>query len=176
MGQSSGLVVFYFNNPTLCFDMKFFKLNAAVFFIFLTSILFCFPSQGFSKMVSVIKENINMRSGPSTKYQVKWKLGKGYPLIVVSQKGKWLQVKDFEGDTGWVYQTLTDSKPHLVVKKKTVNVRSGPGEKYDVISAAKYGVVFETLKKQGGFTGWVEIKHEKTGITGWVRRDLLWGW
>ncbi|MDH3347601.1 MAG: SH3 domain-containing protein [Desulfobulbaceae bacterium] len=156
--------------------MKYLRLNFIfIFTLFLITFLFQ-PIDVFAKMVSIVKENINMRSGPGTKYQVKWKLGKGYPLIIVSQKGKWLNVKDFEGDTGWVYRTLTDTTPHLVVKRKKVNVRSGPGEKYGIISEAKYGVVFETLKKKGGFTGWVEVKHEKTGITGWIRRDLLWGW
>jgi uncharacterized protein YgiM (DUF1202 family) len=53
-----------------------------------------------------------------------------------------------------------------------INIRSGPGAKYKIVGKAEYGVVFETLVRQ---KGWVKVRHE-TGLTGWVKRSLLWGW
>jgi SH3-like domain-containing protein len=40
------------------------------------------------------------------------------------------------------------------------------------VAKAHYGVVFKTLKKK---SGWVKVQHEK-GVTGWVKRSLLWGY
>ena len=47
-------------------------------------------------MVSVAGEKVNMRKGPSTKYSIKWELGKGFPLRVIGSQGNWLKVSDFE--------------------------------------------------------------------------------
>jgi SH3-like domain-containing protein len=55
-------------------------------------------------MVSVAGEKVNMRKGPSTKYSIKWELGKGFPLRVIGSQGNWLKVSDFESDVGWVYK------------------------------------------------------------------------
>jgi SH3-like domain-containing protein len=128
-------------------------------------------------MVSVAGEKVNMRKGPSTKYAVKWELGKGFPLRVIGSQGNWLKVSDFESDVGWVYKKLVNRNPHLVVKvnkksQKRANIRSGPGTKYKIIGKAEYGVVFKTLQRGDG---WVKVQHEQ-GLTGWVKRSLLWGW
>lgn len=124
-------------------------------------------------LVSIAGERVNMRSGPGENQAVLWELGEGYPLKVLATKGKWYKVSDFEGDVGWVYRKLVNRTPHLIVKKRVVNIRSGPGTNYRTIGKANYGVVFKTLKRNKN--GWVQIKHEN-GLVGWVKRTLLWGW
>ena len=128
-------------------------------------------------MVSVSGEKVNLRKGPSTRYPIIWELGKGFPLRVIGSKGKWYKVSDFENDVGWIYKNLVSSKPHLIVKvnknsKAQINIRSGPGTKYKVVGKAEYGVVFETLQRR---ESWVKVRHE-SGLTGWIKRSLLWGW
>lgn len=141
--------------------------------LLLTAVLFLLGGTvAEAKMVSINRDEVNMRSGPSTGFKVKWELGKGFPLKVVGSKGKWYKVRDFENDVGWVYAPLTNRKAHLIVKKKILNIRSGPGTKYRVVAKARYGVVFRTLKC---VRGWVKIKHP-SGVTGWAARRLLWGW
>jgi SH3-like domain-containing protein len=128
-------------------------------------------------MVSVAGEKVNLRKGPSTQYPIIWELGKGFPLRVIGFQGNWIKVSDFESDVGWIYKNLVSKKPHLIVQtnknsRARVNIRSGPGTKYEIVGKAEYGVVFETLKRGDG---WVKVRHEK-GLTGWVKRNLLWGW
>lgn len=132
---------------------------------------FVLPAVCLARMVSISADEVNVRESPSTKSQIKWVLGKGFPLQVISSKGKWLKVRDFENDTGWVYEPLTSRKGHMVVKKKIVNIRSGPGTKYRIKAQAKYGVVFQTLKQ---IDGWAKVRHQN-GTTGWISRKLLWG-
>ena len=126
-----------------------------------------------AKMVAVNADMINLRSGPGTKYQVVWELGRGYPLKVIGSKGQWYHVVDFENDKGWIYKKLVNRSSHFVVKSKVVNIRVGAGLKYKVIRQAKRGVVFKTLERK---KNWVKIRHEEEKIEGWVKRDLLWGW
>lgn len=146
-----------------------------IFFVILIFAL-VMPITATAKMVSVTGDNVNLRSGPGTKYSVKWKYGSGFPLKVVQEKGDWLKVEDFEGDTGWLYKKLTSPTGHMIVKvhknqDTKINIRSGPGTKYKVVGKAYYGVVFKTIKQQ---SGWAHVKHD-TGLEGWIKRSLLWG-
>jgi SH3-like domain-containing protein len=128
-------------------------------------------------MVSVAGEKVNMRKGPSEQYPIIWELGNGFPLQVIGSQGNWLKVSDFENDVGWIYKELVSRKPHLIVKankdsKARINIRSGPGTNYKIVGKAEYGVVFETLQRG---EGWVKVRHEQ-GLTGWIKRSLMWGW
>lgn len=147
-----------------------------VLIIFTVFTIFLFPSYSSAQMLSVDGENVNLRSGPGTKYQVKWEYGKGFPLKVVSKKGDWVKVTDFENDSGWIYKPLLSKKGHMIVKafknkNNRVNIRSGPGTRYKVVGKAYYGVVFETLTQQNG---WAKVRHE-SGLVGWIKRTLVWG-
>jgi uncharacterized protein YgiM (DUF1202 family) len=140
----------------------------------LAASLFAFsvPFARAVEMVSVDRPVINMRAGPGTNHEATWRLNRGYPLIVTARKGGWLQVRDFESDTGWVLGNLTGKKPHFVVKGQDVNIRSGPGTRHRVIGKAQYGEVVQTLERR---TGWAKVRNGD-GLTGWVSRKLLWGW
>lgn len=147
-------------------------------FLILLSLFTVFLLATFSsaQMLSVDGENVNLRSGPGTKYQVKWEYGKGFPLKVISKKGDWVKVSDFENDSGWIYKPLLSKKGHMIVKafkdkNKRINIRSGPGTRYQVVGKAYYGVVFETLAQQNG---WAKVRHE-SGLVGWIKRTLVWG-
>ncbi|MFP3984106.1 MAG: SH3 domain-containing protein [Desulfurivibrionaceae bacterium] len=151
--------------------MKFKLTTVLVSFL---AVLFLFSTQAQAfKMVSVAVDLLNMRSGPGTKYEVTWQLGKGYPLMIQETRGEWYKVKDYENDSGWVHKKYVNRDPHLIVKKDLINIRSARGTKNRVVRQAKKGVVFKTLKKS---RGWVKVKHEKENVTGWVKRNLLWGW
>ena len=128
-------------------------------------------------MLSISGDNINLRTGPGSKYRVLWELGRGFPVEVLKRSGEWYRVRDFEGTVGWVHRDGVDSTPHMIVKtnktnRKPINLRSGPGEKNGIVAKANYGVVLQTLEQKNG---WVKVRHEQ-GVIGWVRRDLLWGW
>ncbi len=130
-----------------------------------------------AEMVSIANEDINMRSGPGTQHEVLWKIGSGFPVDIVKSEGEWVQVKDFEGSTGWVKKNTTQKTPHMIVKAnkgttKQVDVRSEPNAtKGKVVARANYGVVFKTLEKKGG---WVKVEHGQ-GVIGWVESGQLWG-
>ncbi len=149
------------------------KITCILSLILLNVFLF---STVHAKMGSIGGEKVQLRTGPGTNYQAKWEYGKGYPLKILTTKGKWYKVKDFENDTGWVYKNLVNRTPHMIVKvnkgkNKKINIRSGPGTKYKVVGQAYYGVVFETVKQNAG---WAQVKHE-SGLKGWIKRSLLWG-
>lgn len=140
-------------------------------------LLFCLlfvmiPVVSAAKMVSVAENEVNLRSGPAEENEVLWVLDKGFPLQVIKSQGQWLKVRDFENDVGWLYAPLASPTPHVIVKSKLANIRSGPGEKYKLTGQARHGVVFRTLERT---KNWIKVQHE-SGKTGWVARRVLWGW
>lgn len=152
-----------------------YKLLSA--FLFLTFLLLCLsPGILIAEMLSVNGEKVNIRSGPGKKYLIKWEYGYGFPLVVVKKKGKWIKVKDFEGDSGWIYKELLADKPRMIVKanrnqNESINIRNSPGTTGKIVGKAHYGVVFTTIEQK---SGWVKVKHD-TGLEGWIKRSLLWG-
>lgn len=159
------------HHRTVHVRLKLFYLTLMLVFSLLVA-----PQLCLAKMVSVAGENVNLRTGPGKNYSVKWKYGSGFPLQVLDQQGNWLKVQDFEGDVGWLHKSLTSTTGHMVVKvnkgkNRKINIRSGPGTNFEIVGQAYYGVVFRTLKQQ---KGWAKVKHE-SGIVGWIKRTLIWG-
>jgi SH3-like domain-containing protein len=130
------------------------------------------PGWVAAEMVSIRNDQVNMRAGPSTSSKALWELKKGYPLRVLSRKGNWVRVQDFENDRGWIYAKLTGKTPYHIVKSRTANIRSGPGTKFKVIGQASNGDLLRTRSKR---STWVQVQAED-GVKGWVSRSLLWGW
>ncbi|WP_153305952.1 SH3 domain-containing protein [Desulfogranum mediterraneum] len=151
------------------------RKHTLILLVLFLSLLFTVDS-ALAAMVAIKGDDINMRSGPGTKYKVLWKLDSGFPLKILKKKGSWYRVQDFEGTIGWVHRNVTTRKGHMIVdvnkkSQKRVNVRSGPGTNNRIVAKAYYGVVFRTLKQK---SGWVQVEHEK-GVRGWIKRSLVWG-
>ncbi len=125
-----------------------------------------------AERVSISRDQVNLRSGPGTNHPAEWVLSKGYPLQVVQRRGSWLKVRDFEGDQGWVYRSLTNKTPHHVVKAERANLRKGPGTQHARITTLNQGEVLRTRQKTAR---WVKVE-TTDGLSGWVARSLLWGW
>lgn len=124
-----------------------------------------------AQFVSIKNEQVNLRAEPSTEAKVLYELHTGYPLKVISKEGKWLQVEDFEGDGGWVHESVTEKTPHKVLKTEAANIRAKASKDSDSISTIKYGEVVQATSHKGS---WVHIKTQD-GKTGWVHKNLLWG-
>lgn len=147
---------------------------ARYFLIALVASIFALdmPQAVAQQMVSVAREEVNLRSGPGTRYSAEWVLSRGFPLKVVGRRGDWLQVQDFENDKGWILRTLTSSTPYHIVKVKTANVRSQPTTSSRILGTVSYGDALKTLERKGG---WVKVQRDG-GLRGWISRALLWGW
>ena len=124
------------------------------------------------EMVSVDRAEINMRAGASTGHAALWTVIRGYPLVVTGRKGRWLKVRDFENDTGWVYRPFVGNKPHHVVRARVANIRSAPSASSRIVGRAERGEVLRTLERRNS---WVKVQQEG-GLKGWVARRLVWGW
>lgn len=126
------------------------------------------PRSGL-ELVSVVKDGVNLRSAPDTSAEVRFELPEGYPLEVIERKGDWINVRDYEGDKGWISASLVASTPYVIVKAAKGNIRSGPGTEYEQIGKVVRDVILKKTEEQGD---WVKVSHPQ--LTGWIAKQLVW--
>lgn len=142
----------------------------------LLSLLLIKPGDVRTEILAVQGDKVNLRNNPDQKADILWEYGNGFPLEILKSSGDWRMVKDFENDTGWIHKSLLKKAQQVIVKANKneeikINIRSGPGTNNPVIGHAYYGVVFSTVQRKGP---WVQVHHD-SGLTGWVKAELLWG-
>ncbi|MDR0476895.1 MAG: SH3 domain-containing protein [Desulfobulbaceae bacterium] len=139
------------------------------------------PQANGATMLAVARDGVFLRDAPDSNGKTLWKYEKGFPLEITGKRGDWRKVKDFEGDGGWLLAADLNKEPHMVVRankhsggKLKVNIRKGPGEKFDVVGEAVYGSVFMTLEQKHN---WVRVRHVEPGVEveGWIKHNMLWG-
>jgi SH3-like domain-containing protein len=125
-----------------------------------------------AKRLAVRVDKANVRSGPGKTHEVLWSVGKYYPVDTLKKSGNWYQIRDFEGDEGWIFHSLLDTIPALIVKAPLVNVRQGPDTHTKIMFQAEKGVSFKLLQREGL---WFKVQHGD-GEIGWVHKSLVWGY
>ncbi|MFV0437711.1 MAG: SH3 domain-containing protein [Desulfopila sp.] len=136
-----------------------------------TSCLFLTSSALAAEYVSVTKDNVNVRQAPTTKSPVYMELFAGYPLKVLKEEGDWLQISDYEGDSGWIHKGLVGSNNTVIINAtKSVNMRAEPNTSSPVIADVERGVVMTKIGEDGK---WLKLKHS-SGTIGWIYKPLLW--
>lgn len=124
-----------------------------------------------AEYVSVTKDNVNVRSGPDTSSAVYMELFQGYPLKVLKKEGEWVQVTDFEGDTGWIHKSLIGKNDTVIINaSKSVNMRSAPNTSSAVVADVERGVIMTKISEKDK---WLQLKHS-SGTVGWIYKPLLW--
>lgn len=135
-------------------------------------LMFCLVSHTLveaSQNYSILSETVNIRSGPGINYAIMWQAEQYYPLSVIKKKGNWYLFKDFEGDKGWVHNSLIGKVKSAIVVKNKCNVRSGPSIKNLIRFTVEKGVPLKVLKKRGD---WIKIEHAD-GYIGWIHKTLV---
>lgn len=140
-------------------------------FLFTLLVLVLFVGTASAERLSVAASKVNVRSGPGTSHEILWSVGKYYPVDIIKKSGNWYRIRDFEGDTGWIFRSLLKKIPAVIVKGTIVNVREGPGTSYRVLFQAEKGVSFKLLNRK---KRWLRVRHAD-GEVGWIHESLVWG-
>ena len=130
---------------------------------------------------TVTADALNVRSGPSTSYGITTKLYKGDKVEILESSNVWHKITASNGKIGWVsgdyikVSSGSTSQPSTSTTKATVtatslNVRSGAGTSYSVITKLSKGTVVDVLESASN--GWKKIK-TSNGTIGWVSGSYL---
>ena len=77
---------------------------------------------------SIAKDDINVRSGPSTGDEILFTVPRGYPIQVERRSGQWTQFRDWQNNTAWVYTPLVSDINTAVITAATMRGAEFVGE------------------------------------------------
>jgi SH3-like domain-containing protein len=139
-------------------------------FSIIVLIVIVFATAASAERLAISAPVANIRSGPGVNHDILWKVEKYFPILVIGKSGEWYHFQDFEGDKGWVHQSLVGKIPAIVTNEDACNIRSGPGTNFPILFTVEKGVPFKVLERKGA---WVNIEHAD-GDKGWIHKSLVW--
>lgn len=155
------------------------------------------PAPDPSLTATVVAGALNMRLGPGTEHGVITAVSYGTTITLTGYRNAaatWVQVQLADGRQGWMNVsylrtsypianlTVMDAPPPAaggptgqtatVTNAAYLNVRSGPGVEYNVVSVIARGTVVELAGYRNASATWVKIKLAD-GVQGWVNASYL---
>lgn len=124
------------------------------------------------RFVSLKSDEINVRSGPGTRYPIQWVYHKeGLPVEVIEEFDYWRKIRDMEGSGGWVHKGMLAGTRTAAIKGKTAQtLRAEPEDSANPVLKAEpkvVGKISECDKE------WCRMQIE--GRKGWIRKKFLFG-
>lgn len=133
------------------------------------------------RFVSLKADRVNLRSGPGTDYPTAWVYRRaGLPLEVVSEFEGWRQVRDAEGASGWILQSLLSGRrtalvtPWDVKSRKEVApqvpIRQSDSESARTVVMVEAGVIANVHACD---SRWCQVTVDR--YRGYIPQKQLWG-
>jgi len=132
------------------------------------------------RFVSLKSDRVNLRNGPSTEYPTGWVFRRaGLPLEVIKEFEAWRQVRDADGATGWVLQSLLSGRrtglilPWELKKGKPppqVPIHTEATESSTVVANVEAGVIANVASCDGK---WCRVSID--AYSGYIAQNKLWG-
>ena len=123
------------------------------------------------RFVSLHADRVNLRTGPGDRYPIEWVLTrKEMPVEITGQLEHWRRIRDWEGTAGWVHERMLTGKRAVIVKGGVRQLFRQPDPAAPVIARAEAGVIGRLLECR---SAWCKV--ETGEVTGWMRRNDVWG-
>jgi len=141
-------------------------------FYFLIIILIFFPFQVYSNetFLSLKKNKVNVRYGPSFESPIKFIYKKiNLPIKQIDKKENWRRIIDSKNNSGWIHWSqLKKINSIILLEDKILFKNSSNFSK--PLAKIKEGRLLIVQKCEGE---WCKVKTKK--IKGWVKVDNVWG-
>ena len=121
--------------------------------------------------LSLKKNEVNLRQGPSLEYPIKLIYKKKYlPVIILDKSGPFRKIRDFENNTGWIHVALLSKKKSAINIKNNSILYKKPTIYSKPIAKLESGRLVLVKKCKAK---WCKIK--SGDYQGWIYKKNLWG-
>ena len=154
--------------------MKRNNKNCLIFLFLLFFILFFLPKSFANESINFLslkKNEVNLRQGPSFKYPIILTYKKKYlPITILDKSETWRKVKDFENNSGWIHVSQLSKKNSAINIKNNSILFKKPTIYSKPIAKLETGrlVLIKKCKIE-----WCKIS--SGNYVGWVFKNTLWG-
>jgi SH3-like domain-containing protein len=123
------------------------------------------------RFMSLRATRANLRAGPGTNYPARWTfIRQGVPLEVVAEYNVWRQVRDADGETGWMDRAMLSTARTFQIVREERTLRARPDITSPPVWRAEPGVVGRIVTCEDQ---WCRIEVE--GRSGWILREQGFG-
>lgn len=139
------------------------------------AILCCLALPVWASEYASLKYNeVNLRAGPGERFPIKWVYQeKNYPIEVLDSFELWRQVRDKDGEIGWIHQNQL-SKNRFVLITRESSLLKKVGEQRSV-ATLQPGVIAQLDRCPEGNYCRLTVRSNDEKYTGWFLRSNLWG-
>tara|TARA_A100000164_G_scaffold49170_1_gene37775 strand:+ start:82 stop:525 length:444 start_codon:yes stop_codon:yes gene_type:complete len=141
-------------------------------FYFLILISFFFPFNVFSDetFLSLKKDKVNVRYGPSFESPIKFVYKKvNLPIKQIDKKENWRRIIDLKNNSGWIHWSQLKANNSIIPLEDKILFKK-PSFFSRPIAKIKKGRVIIVQKCE---ENWCKIKTGK--FSGWIKTDKIWG-
>ncbi|WP_395710295.1 SH3 domain-containing protein [Reyranella sp.] len=123
------------------------------------------------RFASLRSDEVNVRAGPGTRYPIEWVFRrKALPVEIVAEYENYRKIRDWQGASGWVHQSLLSGKRSFIVSSKAASVHKTPAVSAEIVARLEPEVMGEIRSCTGD---WCRVR--VSNVTGWIQRTSMWG-
>jgi SH3-like domain-containing protein len=124
------------------------------------------------RFVSLRGDTVYARSGPGTRYPVKWVYNrKNLPVEITREFDTWRKIRDVDGEEGWIHQSLLSGKRFAILTSETATpLYRDSNDQSRVMALIEPRALMAVDACQ---STWCSLS--KSGYSGWIPVDVLWG-
>ena len=146
------------------------NLKILVTFIFFISLFFFSTSFANDIFLSLKKNKVNVRYGPSFNSPIKYIYTKiNLPIKQIDRKENWRRIIDFKNNSGWIHWSQLKKVNSIIALEDQILFQK-PTTFSTPIAIIKKGRLL-VLKRCD--IEWCKIKTAK--VSGWIKKDKIWG-
>jgi SH3-like domain-containing protein len=126
---------------------------------------------GLPRYVSLKSGEVNVRTGPGLRYQIKWVIKREHlPLEVIAEFEQWRKVRDMDGEEGWLHSSMLTGQRRVMIIGEDVTIRTDAAAEAAPVAKIQKGAVADLEECTKAFC------HIESGeYEGWVERNAVWG-
>ena len=120
--------------------------------------------------LSLKKDRVNVRYGPSFESPIKYVYKKiNLPIKQIDKKENWRRIIDFKNNSGWIHWSQL-KKVNSIIPLEDKILFKKPSDFSKPLAKIEKGRIL-ILQKCDGF--WCKVKSEN--FKGWIKTDNIWG-
>ena len=146
------------------------QINFKQIFIILSLLLCIQISYADEIFLSLKKNKVNVRYGPSFESPVKFIYKKiNLPIKQIDKKDNWRRIIDLKNNSGWIHRSQLKKMNSIIPLEDKVLFKK-PSKFSKPMALIKKGRVLVLQKCEND---WCKIKTEK--FDGWIKKNDIWG-
>ena len=123
------------------------------------------------RFVTLGTDEVNMRTGPGLRYPIRLIVRKdGLPVEIIREFDVWRQIRDVDGDEGWVHKSMLSGRRAVVIKGHVQTLLKKGEDSARPVVRLEPGVIADLEKCEG-----VWCRLDVASYEGWIKRENVWG-